>query len=71
MPCMNLAMKVGRESAGRADRLKEFVPIAAETIQALQAREEMERKDQEMLDDAEFAAEMYLSRGLTMGAVKG
>eukprot|EP01043_Picozoa_sp_COSAG02_P071238 COSAG02_NODE_12937_length_1470_cov_0.827863_1_plen_136_part_10 len=43
----------------------EFVPIAAETIQALQAREEMERKDAEMLEDAEFAAEMYLSRGLT------
>lgn len=43
----------------------EFIPIAAEIIQALQAREEMENKDAEMLEDAEFAAEMYLSRGLT------
>lgn len=44
---------------------QEFVPIAAETIQALQAREAAEQQDAEMLEDAEFAAEMYLSRGLT------
>jgi Ca2+-binding EF-hand superfamily protein len=43
----------------------EFVPIAAETIQALQAREAAEQQDEEMLEDAEFAAEMALSRGMT------
>ena len=58
-------MMVADENGDGKIEYAEFVPIAAETIQALQAREEMERKDQEMLDDAEFAAEMYLSRGLT------
>lgn len=58
-------MLVADENGDGKIEYQEFVPIAAEMIQALQAREAMERADEEMLEDAEFAAEMYLSRGLT------
>ena len=59
-----LMMAADENGEGKIE-YQQFVPIAAETIQALQARQEAERKDEEMLEDAEFAAEMYLQRGLT------
>ena len=58
-------MLIADENGDGKIEYAEFVPVAAEIIQALQARQDMEAKEEEMLEDAEFAAEMYMQRGLT------